>query len=55
MKKMISVAVASALSHLSGSYNESYVKEKNNPVHASSKNVDKKVRFKSITKKTKQG
>ena len=46
--------VASALLQLSGSENESDGEEKKNPTQASSNNADKKVKLKSILKKSNQ-
>ena len=51
---MISAMVASALLQLSGSENESDGEEKKNPTQASSNNANKKVKLKSILKKSNQ-
>ena len=51
---MISVAVDSTLSQLAGSYKVSDGEEKNNYAKEPSTNYDKKVRLKSILKKSKR-
>ena len=51
---MIGAAVASALSQLSGSKNESDREEKNNPAQASSPNSNRKLRLKIIPNKPKE-
>ena len=50
---MISVAVASALSQLSVSYNKYDREDKKKPAQSSSKHSDKKVRLNSTPKKVK--